>query len=1248
MPDKTLGIQVTGDVSDIQDAINTLAETLGNLIDKMVNIGVTVEDTELENLEGELAGLENQTINETVTVDDTEVQEVDNELQALEGQTIDEKLAIDSSDINTVDSELEALEGKDIQEKITVDSSDIEDAAGKLDQIGSSGEAAANQVQNSMDGATKSIDEVGKSAEDAAKQTEQVGNKSEKAGEQAEGGFGQAVLALAGLTAGLELAVEKTDELNAKFSKMSNTVGSIPEENMRKLVADITNAHFPADEALNYITLLKQMGVTSEDSLRRGATAMNEMRVATGSSEETINKFANSIVVMGIDLNNLPEAFNAIAYAQANVVGGFSTYVQWMQKYDSTFKEMGLNIDQTAVLIAAATKKFGGGRAAYQGLNEAIKESNGDLSILEQRLGMQPGALSRASEETAKYSGKIDRNTQSVQEHTTAWQKFMAMLEDFQVVYGDWISFFGSIVSVITGVTAAVVGMGGSLSKALNSVFDTTKFDFLKVWQDTLRSKLETMGSRILETIKGWTGWGEAAAEKSQGITKALDGAVDETGFLGKLRNFGSRVVETIKGWTGWSTQTKDIDMVKGLDGSWEAKAPGFLEKIVGWGRSVPGKLSDAISSVGIKLPSLEGVGLKIPEGLSTGLLKGIPKLIGDVAIPLAVIQSAAEGLYHYTDMLSQNPVELLWNIYLGGTYQLLPQQLRDFIQSVTGWMTPEKLGKAVFGEDFYNGFVGWFTSNIVNPFRSAVDNFIPNLQKLLSGEGGVKVNLMGILFGDQDPNDISPVWSFFEGVKGAITGFMSWLTGVPMQLVPWDWANVFGNFNLIWQNIQTQFGNFVSWLSTLPQQVTGFISQIPTILTGALANFTTFLSNIPYTVGLAVGNALSVVLEGIYNLIVFVKGLPAQVSAEISNLGSSISGGVNGAVAGVKSSVGNITKIFTDFITYLGTLPEQLSKWGSQFIGNLQKGLEDGYKGVTTFLTKTVPDSFSNFIKWIQNLPKQLYDAGEEVIKNLEKGLTDAYNAVVKFFTKTVPDSFSNFIKWLESIPNQIYNLGVSIISNLEKGLTDAWNAVLSFFTQTIPNAFNDFLNWCTSLPQKFFDAAKNALDGFMKGLNASGAMDWLKKIYCAIAGCSPGIIPALNDMSSAGKDHFRALGNHARSTIGNINGMDVSGLTSKVASFRSSLSKGMNLAINSISPSSFEVPKRTMDIVNQDLRSNDNGSGSSGELHLHFEIGNINARNEAEADEAAETLAEKVIRIVKEELGVELGQKGLSIYKV
>lgn len=1248
MPDKTLGIQVTGDVSDIQEAINQLSETLGNLIDKMVNIGVTVEDTELENLEGELAGLENQTINETITVDDTEVEEVSNELQALEGQTIDEKLAIDSSDIDTVDSELEALEGKDIQEKVSVDTSDIEDAAGKLDQIGSAGEAAANQVQSSMDGATKSIDGVGKAAEEAAKSEDKVGSSAEKASNTGTNSFNDLALALTALTAGLEIAAEKTNELNTSFSKMSNSAGSIPEEKMRDMVATLSNAHFPAEEVLTYITLLKQMGVTSEESLSRGAEAMNKMRIATNSSEETIKKFANSLVVMGIDLNNLPEAFNAIAYAQANVIGGFDTYVQWMQKYDSTFKEMGLNIDQTAVLIAAATKKFGGGRAAYQGLNEAIKESNGDLSILEQRLGMQPGALSRASEETAKYSGKIDRNTKSVQEHTTALQGAGDAVSDLNVRYGDALAFVESF-------GAAFLAALGILTIGIPKVLSYIDGIWGKSWESwyvngckTVLNRVSQFGSDILSTIKGWTGWGEAAAEKSQGITKALDGAVDETGFLGKLRNFGSRVVETIKGWTGWSSQTKDIDLVKGLDGTWEMKAPGFLEKIVGWGRSVPGRLSEAISSVGLKLPSLEAVGLKIPEGLSSGLLKGIPKLIGDVAIPLAVIQSAAEGLYHYTDMLSQNPVELLWNIYLGGTYQLLPQQLRDFIQSVTGWMTPEKLGKAVFGEDFYNGFVGWFTDNIVNPFKSAVDNFIPNLQKLLSGEGGVKVNLMGILFGDQDPNDISPVWSFFEGVKGAITGFMSWVTGVPMQLVPWDWANVFGNFGLIFSNIQTQFGNFVTWLTGIPQQILSFAGQIPIILTGALTSLTTFLSNIPYNVGLAVGNALNVVLEGIYNIIVFVKGLPAQVSAEISNLGSAISGGVNGAVAGVKSSIGNITKVFTDFIIYLGTLPEQLNKWGSQFIGNLQKGLEDGYKGVTTFFTKTVPDSFNNFIKWIQNLPKQLYDAGEEVIKNLEKGLTDAYNSVVKFFTKTVPDSFSNFIKWLESIPNQIYNLGVSIISNLEKGLTDAWNAVSNFFTQTIPNAFNDFLSWCTSLPQKFFDAAKNALDGFMKGLNASGAMDWLKKIYCAIAGCSPGIIPALNDMSAAGKNHFRALGNHARSTIGSINGMDVSGLTNKVSSFRNSLNKGMSLAINSVTPSSFEIPKRTMDIVNQDLRSNDNGSGGHGELHLHFEIGNINARNEVEADEAAETLADKVIRIVKNELGIELGQKGIDLYKV
>ena len=114
--------------------------------------------------------------------------------------------------------------------------------------------------------------------------------------------------------------------------------------------------------------------------------------------------------------------------------------MQWMQKYDATFADMGLNIDQTAVIIAAATKKWGGGRAAYQGLNKAIQESGGNLDVLEEKLGLHNNELDHATDLTGKYSGRIEKNSQIVRDNVKTSEKLADVQSDLDVLYGDLIA----------------------------------------------------------------------------------------------------------------------------------------------------------------------------------------------------------------------------------------------------------------------------------------------------------------------------------------------------------------------------------------------------------------------------------------------------------------------------------------------------------------------------------------------------------------------------------------------------------------------------------------------------------------------------------------------------------------------------------------------------------------------------------------------------------------------------------------
>lgn len=988
---------------------------MNSLVDKLLNIGVTV--------------------------DDTQVNELQQELETIDDQVLDEIVQIDETDITNTQQELETIDDQTLNEKIEIEDSGIEEATQKIDQLGNAGTVAGTEIQTGMNGASQSTGELGRTTEDTAKKTEDLGNKSTQAGQAAETGFAEAALALSGLLAGLQLTADQVDELNIRFSKMSNSAGSIPEGKLRDLVATLSNAHFPSDEVLDYITLLKQMGVTSEDSLGRGATAMNEMRIATGTSEDTIKKFANSIVVMGINLDDLPSAFNAIAYAQANVVGGFDTYVQWMQKYDSTFKDMGLNIDQTAVLIAAATKKFGGGRAAYQGLNEAIQDSNGNLSVLEQKLGMQPGALSRASEETAKYSGKIERNTQSVEDHVGVYQKLQAVWDDILVRGGD-------ILAMLLQVGIGIGGLAGIFGLVLPKILGY--MDEIFGWQNLQKyveftndvvTGMKDFGSRIISTIKSWApSWSSESGKSAEGIGKAIDGEIKSDSILSKFKDFGSRIRDVItRDWSIWGDDAGQvtIDMVKNMDGTWEMKSPGFLEKIARFGRSIPTVLSDAMGSVGIKLPSFEGVGADI----GSTILKGLSK----IAIPLAVAQMLLEGIYNFEDNLKKDPLDVVLDTYLLRPFYnlIVPEPVRKFIDDLTSIFAPANLGRAIFGQG-YTDLTVQFNDQISKPVREWVDNFWPNIQASLGGIGSF--DIMGLLFGGVSGDPTAGLSGIYTGIVTSFTGIITFLSTIPGQI-----ASVFTmeGFNAVLDGALFNIGRFARAVYELPGQILAALQNLPAMAAASFNNFIAYLQTLPgqFTAwgskifnGLVTGfnssigsirSSIDQVPNKVNELITWFKNLPTTLYNLAKSAYQGLINGFNSMLQSIKDAGTNAMRKVDEGIQYIKDLPGNMYNWGSQTIQSWIKGLQDWING-----------NWNGFKSWLDDRLKSLWSGWETHSPPKALPDIDKWGAgLAKTYLESVADGIKDGKGIIESSLTpltQSFNLLPNVGSLTSLGLSD------------------------------------------------------------------------------------------------------------------------------------------------------------------------------------------------------------------
>jgi len=394
------------------------------------------------------------------------------------GSSIEQTATEASTGLGEIDSSATDAGGS-IQDIIDycqdVDGSGFDEASNAADELGSAADEAASGTDNvnsalgSINGA--GFDDAAASADDLEREVseadQEVQNLSNDLAIINSGMLLQTADQVKGIGSSGESMAQGVNTAAISVGQLS-TVAGVAEPQMIKLVQSIANVTFPKEEAMLYIKNLVQIGVETEN-LGSSATSLDKIHDAFGLSAERTAQFAQELSVLGVDMNHLETSYNALAYANANTVGGMDNFFRFLQKYDAQFKELGLDVDQSAVLISAATKKFGGGKAAFSGLGEAIKGSNGDLRELEKSLDLAPGSLDNASAATAEYEGQLEQLAGEEMEHKTALDHLSAAWDQLSLSLSPVLAPLGSAIGLI----GQLGGFGLQLNglKQLGSMF---------------------------------------------------------------------------------------------------------------------------------------------------------------------------------------------------------------------------------------------------------------------------------------------------------------------------------------------------------------------------------------------------------------------------------------------------------------------------------------------------------------------------------------------------------------------------------------------------------------------------------------------------------------------------------------------------------------------------------------------------------------------------------------------------------
>lgn len=690
---------------------------------------------------------------------------------------------------------------------------DIQALQGALDELDN--EVVTPEV------ATEGISDVSTEAESAKGDMEDLGESGEEAGSMIEEGMGIASLAVLALGSDVETTAQKLGDLSVSYAKLGSSFegGSGA---LRDQVATITDTEFPEDEALTYISLLKRMGVAQED-LVGSAEDLNKIRSATQSSVSDMTPLLQGLRAMNYDVSNLEGAYDALYFANAKYVGGLPQFSSDLMKYSSYFNQMGLTIDEAAVVLVQAQKKWPNPREMRTNLKKAVDESDGDLSKFASSLGMTTDQIKNAESTTGQYHGKVEAVSKQYEETATTTQKVGAATADLNTRYGE--------------ITKTLYDAGGavySFSKGIAEAWLIAKAAF-KVG--------------ILE---------EDYAAKF--IEKPLMKGVD------KIKSFGGKVKPLMddlgKILTKPFTKAKvpeliSPEMLSGVDDGFAQMESKIAQKSGGFTDDLVKTLEKAVPKV--KVPA----GL-IPEGIGSTLTKGIgkiaPKVLGEGAT-IGIL--FGQGMYNALDNTKKGLGTLLVEIFSLDLLKDIPV-IGDMVSQAEWFLnligTPEQWATVLVGKQNVEKMQAWL-AGVQEWTRQSWDWVVAWVMNLPAavGEGAAQLYEAAKSLWDQFVKGFTeafaPVTGLLDDAEKTIDSGLEFLGDLPGKAWQWGWDTI----NSWKEGIGSALDGTKQWLEDKLEPLTSILEGHSPPREGPLQDIDTWGRNIGRSFIQGIGEGIGV-----------------------------------------------------------------------------------------------------------------------------------------------------------------------------------------------------------------------------------------------------------------------------------------------------------------------------------------------------------------------------------------------------
>jgi len=941
--EKTLGITISGDISDILAKLDEVIGKIQDVPDRTVELGLNVNDTGLDSLKTDMDGISDKSI--AVNVDDSGLSQ----------------LAIAA-----------------------------DDASNSVQAIGDSATYASSDINSSLGAASpaeSSLISLSSNANTASNEITETGTSAVEAGNEIAGSMGDAVLTIAAVGAAAELAAQQIYGMSQDIEQLSNYTGLTTDE-LKRMETSLSSASFPISDIDSYLTALSQLGV-SADLLEKNAYAMNEIAEGTGASSSAVSQFAKDIKALGGDVSNLSEYYGLAGYAQANVVGGLEGFASYAKTLGPKLTEMGLSAEESTVVIGALSQKYAGN---MRGMRSAVTAADGDVNKLYSSLGLTQSSVDSSVGSFDSYSSKLTDTADSARDAHSDLEEVYVSAQDLGIMLG----FTGGDVLSFTGILAAAAVGPYLFTKALDKLGLTANWSgkyiqFLKNGVGTVGDFFKSAGESILNTIKSWMGWGDEAGKASENVAqKMLEktagvGDVGETVGRAAGEGFSKGVSESATlideaGNVIW----RDTDDVIGRVSSQSVKAEevgslipeGISKGILKGAPKIASRLADVLLIVTLGLDQLynaqdyyeQGVGTNFIELYGFDLYKGVPVVGG-------AIQYAEDKINSFYSFLGMGSAKQAWSNLFGPD---VANQAGDFFGRIQGaarttWDELSHGNFRTFTQPFTDGFTylstydyGAALANAPAAFDNATNQIAYNagltLGTLYKFPGRAYTALLPT--GQNMYNALINAPAYLQGAWGNTA---IWFTNLPGTLYGYGanaWNGLTNGFNSTYANVAGAVNNVpntindtVTWIGGLP----GTLYEYGANSWNGLTNgFNSSLGNVQA----AGGNLVATVQGGIQWII----DLPGNMYLWGQNIINEFTRGLGDALGGAKSWIeAKLGWLFRGFES--ASPPKEgplktIDLWGESIGGTFTDGVISGLSSSKSLVSSALEDiGFNNMV---------------------------------------------------------------------------------------------------------------------------------------------------------------------------------------------------------------------------------------------------------------------------------------------